>query len=406
MPKWKSKLLNAFNPTLAVAIIEAERVRTALGQPKSRSAMIFTNISVSALKDAYLQRKPVVWTSLLVPSELIITAGAIPFCPEIISSNLAWLGLENICLLESERIGISPAVCTSHRTAVGAISLDFLPVPDALVCTTELCDANVSAFRHASTRYDKPLFTLDIPSDRDASARGYLAFQLGQLMEFLANAVETRFNRESLAETVEQSNRARAALVRMNELRKVVSLPGGEAIGLFAMAPHFGRPKLANFLDVLCEEMSNPPKVAGSPRLLWLNVKPHATTAVSERIKRQGASVVFEEANQVYWPELDPSRPLTSLASKLLSHYIHAPIEDRVGRLLDLANEYQVNGVISLAYPRCRYGTAALPYILNQLSRAGIPSLSLDDDLASTAHHRSSDASTLDDFIETLRRAA
>ena len=192
----------------------------------------------------------------------------------------------------------------------------------------------------------------------------------------------------------------------MNELRKVVALPKGDAIGLSAMTPHFGELELADFLDVLGHEISASPKVAGSPRLLWINVKPYAAKPVLEKIGKQGASIVFEEANQVYWPELDPARPLTSLATKILSHYAHAPIEERTERLLNLASEYQVNGVIALAYPGCRYGTTALPYILGKLSEAGLPAISLDEKLEAVKGDGEGELSALDEFLETLGGAA
>ncbi|MHB0975947.1 MAG: 2-hydroxyacyl-CoA dehydratase [Candidatus Aquicultorales bacterium] len=404
MSRWKRIMRRSLGPGLITVLAEAERVRGRLERPNSRASQILTDMTVEALKDAYSRRKPVVWISLLAPPEIVLAAGAVPFSPESVTATIAWMGLDDVCLLESERLGLSPAVCASHRTTVGAVSLELLPFPDALVCTTDQCSANLNAFVNAAERFNKPLFTLDIPAERDQSAKAYVAFQLGQMVQFMTETVKTNFGRDGLVSTIENSNRARESLVRLNELRKVVSLPKGEAIGLNSATPHFGRLELADFLDVLCHEAANSPKVAGSPRLLWLTTKPYASPLVIEKISRQGASIVFEEANQVYWPELDPGRPLSGLAEKTVSHYARASVEERVDSLLTLADEYQVDGVIASSYPGCRYGATAIPYILTRLSRSGIPALSVDEDDVPGA--RKEDASPLDEFLETLKGAA
>lgn len=401
---WKSKIIESFNPALACALMEAERVRTLLAQPNSKSAFILSDMIANAAKDAYLKRKPVVWITPIVPSEIVLAAKAVPICPEVIGSSLAWLGLQSTCLLEADKLPVSSFMCAYHRSAIGAIPLNLLPTPDALVCATDVCDANLNAFRDIASRYDRPLFVLDVPSDRDKTSLSYIAFQLGQLVEFLTEHVRRPFGREGLAEAVEWSNAARSAFVKLNELRKVVALPRGVSIDLNSLSVHFGRDKLAAYLESLCWEISQKPKVAGRPRLLWLSVKPQPSESMLDRVEARGASIVFEEVNEIYWPELDASCPLSSLAAKISSHHNCAPLHERIERLIALASDHQVDGVVSIAYFGCRNGGTALPYILQGLADAGIPSISLEDDFVGP---RDSEGRTsLDDFIETLNGAA
>ncbi len=397
---WKDKMIESFNPALASALVEAERLKALFAQPNSRSAFILSDMIANSAKEAYLRRKPVVWVTPQVPSEIVLAAKAVPICPEIIGPSLAWLGLQTSCMLESNRSAVSSCACAYYKSLIGAISLNLLPAPDALVCTTEICDANLAAFEEVACRCGKPLFVLDVPSNRDKSSLSYIAFQLGQLVEFLTEHVRGPFGREGLAEAVERSNAARSALVKLNELRKVVALPKGTSIDLNALSSHFGRPQLALYLEALCSEISQKPRVAGRPRLLWLGIKPQPSDGVRDRIEARGASIVFEEVNQVCWPELEASRPLSSLAAKVAFHFARASLDERIERLATLASDYQIDGVLSIAQSGCREGGVALPHILRGLAEAGVPAISLEGGFLGPGDLDG--RSSLDEFIESL----
>lgn len=115
-------------------------------------------------------------------------------------------------------------------------------------------------------------------------------------------------------------------------------------------------------------------------KLLWLHLKPYYKNNIFSFLEQNNFRVVFEEINYVYWPELNPKRPFESLAKKLISHPLNGSIDNRINAILNMVNEYNVDGTILFAHWGCRHSNGGARIIKDTLQQRNIPTLILDGD--------------------------
>jgi benzoyl-CoA reductase subunit C len=105
-----------------------------------------------------------------------------------------------------------------------------------------------------------------------------------------------------------------------------------------------------------------------------------------QSIERIGGLVVTDElcTGTRYWADpvvVDHEEPLRAIARRYLNNFPCArmyPSEERFQRMLKLIREYRVDGVISQTIRYCSPYSNDLPLLSDELSRNGVPMLSLD----------------------------
>jgi benzoyl-CoA reductase/2-hydroxyglutaryl-CoA dehydratase subunit BcrC/BadD/HgdB len=106
-----------------------------------------------------------------------------------------------------------------------------------------------------------------------------------------------------------------------------------------------------------------------------------------QSIEEQGGLVVIDElcTSTRYWSDpvvLDPDKtPLEAISQRYLSNFPCArmvPSDERFDRILELARDFKVDGVISQIIRYCVPYAHDLPLLTDRLKTQGIPTLSLD----------------------------
>jgi len=385
--------------------------RSPLNRPQWKADRVSLHHFLQATRDAYFKRGPVVWANLLVPSELIIGLGCIPFYPEMASAVVASAGLAPRFIDRSTEGGFSPDACSFHRCALGCAMEGFLPEPDLLLTVNYPCDSAPLSFAYAADLYGTPHVIIDVPLPGRKDATRLLADQLEEAAKKLAglSGLTQKDMEEGLAQAIELSNQAVRHLKRVEKLRKRLdcTLDGKDAMGnISVLSGCLGSPAGVEFYRLLAEELEQRGCRGGdSLRLMWMHLKPWYSQRIFEILDRHGVRVVCEEYTHACWEPMDPRRPFPSLADKISSHFLVGPLERRASHLVSLARDYRVDGAIHYNHWGCRQSCGGAAQVKQALLSAGVPTLLLDGDCVDEREYQEGQLSTrLEAFLEALRQ--
>jgi benzoyl-CoA reductase/2-hydroxyglutaryl-CoA dehydratase subunit BcrC/BadD/HgdB len=377
---------------------------------------IWVSYLLKANRDAFARRKPVVWCSAFVPTELVYGFGGVPIHPEIMASLMAYFNISS-WLLEKADTRMSTDLCSFYRIALGMVMGGFLPKPDFLLSSSMFCDGSNKFFGYLSHHYGVPHFFLDVPYRNGTEERRYLTSQLRDLIDSITRLIGTPFNQEIMGRVIERSNQAREFLLRINELRKTQPAPflGSEALsyGAGMLFCSLGSKDGAEFYQALYRFIKhNVDHGIAFPteqnhRLLWLHhIRPYYPNNVFEVLHSKGAAVVFEETSHVCWPPLDTDPIIDGLAEKMLSNCSNGPAERRVDNALSMAKTYDVDGAIHFSHWGCRQSCGGASLLADAFKEQGIPFLILDGDGGDPSNYSPGQTQTrLEAFIEMLEGA-
>lgn len=395
---------------LAYILVEAG-LRLERVPPDRRHDRVAALFAVRQTGQAYLRRRPVVWTSAFVPSELIYILGKVPFLPEVAAAACAAMGHAPDMVQEAEKGGYASDLCTVHRCGLGLLHAGYLPAPDAIVVSSALCDGGRKFLAHAARQYGCPFYLLDVPYDDDPDTLDYLAAQLEEVAARIGPLPPQRL----IERVFHLSNQARAEHLAINDLRQRQRglLRGPEAVGYTSMLMMgFGSAGCRQFYRLFRRSLERRARavreaevqIKRPPRLLWLHFKPYYPNSVLPDLVSSGkAEIAVEEMNMVWWEELDPAWPWLSLARKMTSHPGWGPAQRRVERVLDLARRYQVDGAVHFSHWGCRQSTGAVRLLQDALRGEGIPLLNLEGDCVDHRNFLDGQARTrVEGFLELL----
>jgi len=367
---------------------------------------------LSELEQAYCTKRPVIFTSAFVPTEMVYGLGAVPFLPEVWSGFAAAFGLSDMAISASEALGYSQDLCSFHRCNLGLGQMKLLPKPSAVIVTSQLCDGGKSSLYYHSRVGRCPFYVLDVPYSNTPEAQSWLCQQIKEVVADLTRRVpglSVRFMKRA----IENSNGARRSYLNLCKLRKHSPSPwsGSEALNYVAVfLSSWGSSWLSAFYEELrsCLERNISEHRFCVPnerhRLLWLNLKPYYKTGIFDFLeKRSQISIAFEEYNYLYWQELDSNQWAQSLARKMLSNFGWGPIERKLEALWSMIKEYRIDGVVQFAQWGCRQSNGSARILAEFLRKRGIPFLELDGDGVDPGNSGSAQMLTrLSAFLEVL----
>ena len=406
--------------------LEFENLWGLLKQKREKQSSSFYTLKATKMRSsllgklfrrAYQKDSVVAWRSSFVPSEILFALDIIPFAPEGVIAMFANSHLTDEILRVAEDHGCSRDTCSFLRGIEGSVINDYMPMPDFLIATSLYCHGSAQVFKSLSKKYNKDFFYIDVPFHYERPyAVDYVAKQLEDMMKKIAEKSNRKFDIDKLKQAIIYSNQASDYFAKVNKLRmnKPSPMLGGEAIDYAIMLAHtFGIPEMVDICKTLYEELKERvDKGIGAVeeekhRILWRQLRPYYTNTLFDYIERtHKAVIVFEEANCVYWKEMDPEQPFKSLAKKLLSNYGFGQVQ----RWLDFTNsfviDYSIDGVIEFAHWGCRYLSASTQIVKDKILQSkNIPILVIDGDCIDRRDYSDGQVKTrIDAFIEILNR--
>jgi len=286
------------------------------------------------------------------------------------------------------------------------------PVPSAFCASSHLCEGAVFMFNNLASYFGRPFLLLDVPVEGGESSLAYVTGQLRGMVSSLEAIAGRSLQPEKLQKAVANAEKARQAMLRVNELRRDPRSPltSKEAFGyLFLYFTGLGSEAMPRIYETLAGELEERIRenrdLRAAPRfkLLWLHLPPFYRNNILDYLEQRGARVVFEDFNHVYWEAMDVSRPLESIARRMLSHFSYGHVDRRIDLIKELAARYEVDGVIHFAHWGCRQSCGPLKIVRDSLQKEGLPFLVLDGDCVDSRNYAPGQVQTrIDGFLEML----
>ncbi len=174
-----------------------------------RSEEIYQRANLSyyrKLRSARAEGKPIVAISMLEPAELLEAMDIVPLRVEYIGPAAAVMtGNTEEPLNAARAFGYRAESCSIDRYIAGAFLLGWLPMPDAYVRGSMVCDATFRRGDVVGMLFNCPTFDLDVPYHDSASALEYYLKQMKELVAFLETIGKCKMDLVIEHEAIEQS---------------------------------------------------------------------------------------------------------------------------------------------------------------------------------------------------------
>lgn len=379
-----------------------------------------------AARGAKTQGRKVAWSTVMMPTELLLAADIDVVFPENHSATCGAKGLGAELCEMAEGAGLSQETCSYVRCDLGVRQggtspWGGLPVPDIVFCATSSCTTVMKWFEDISRHYECELAIVDMPynfsGEITAHSERYIVSQLEECIGQIERLTGRAFDYERLAEVMELSCTAHEYWRKCLELGAVKPSPITMTDILVNMGPIVclrGTQAAVDIYRSLYEEIAQRVKVgyvaAGDERfrLVWDGIPFwFALGSVVRRLSELGAVLVGATYFYHWVRDVDPKDPLRSMGrayctaitmNQSVAHKI-----DKIGMLLKL---YQADGLIIHSNRSCKSDSlGALDLQRAVESRLGVPVLMLEGD--HTDSRAVSDAviqTRMEAFIEGLEQ--
>jgi benzoyl-CoA reductase subunit B len=364
--------------------------------------------------------------------ELLRVFGFVPAYPEV---NALQCGIKRASggfIGRAEDAGYSPDVCAYVKNDMGLFAADGvgpwgrISPPDLLVCTYSGCNTYIKWFEALATRFDVPLFMLDVPHHRGAPSAQDLRYVVRQLEELIAlceRITGISYDEARLKQILALSAEAEEAWEQIVTSAKRRPSPfDGYFEAVFFMAPIYvlrGTEACARYYrEALAEvrervEMGIGPVPEERFRVVMEGPPPwpHFRN-FWELFKRWGVTSVFSTYARVggIWDggvRHDPRRPLESLAEYAMGCYTNLSLEERSDMLAHAVREYQADALVIHSVKSCRVFSVGQADMREEFTRVkGIPTLFVESDLVDPRYYSEAQMKNrIDAFFEALEHA-
>jgi len=396
---------------------------------QKRSSILRTTKKIGDLIMEYFTRawdrknegKPIAWVTVFTPIELLYALDITPVAPEHFAAMCSARGLILDFLEKAEKNGYSQTLCSYSRCGLGyALSgaAGFMPPPDLLLTFRNSCDVYVKWWQSLAMHLKVPLFIGEAPyvlSEEDLNnyVLDFTVNQLEQLIKLAEEKFKVKFNMENLIKRVELSDIASELWLKILNLRRTKPCPLGgrdSASDIFPLVVLQGTEDAVNFYKELLAEVDEKVRkhegIIENERFrlafdgIWIW---HAFDMI-KYFEERGAVFVYEPYSEAWAYRLDKSKPLESIAKKILTMGLNIDIDLRIKNFMDKIKKYNIDGVIIFSNRSCKTWSApqiVTAEILNK--ELNVPYLIIEADMADPRQYAKAQIENrIDAFLETL----
>jgi len=320
------------------------------------------------------------WLCTYVPEEIIHAAGALPIRITGYSSEVelddgnAYLYINNCSFSRS---------CLQLGLRQG---YDFL---DGVVGGST-CDGARRLFDLWRNYIGTPFHhVITVPRKYTQSAHELYHSQILAFKQHLEEFLNTTITDESLLKSIELYNESRFLLNKLYGFRKLDNplITGAETMEVLDTSFRMPKEVFNDYMKNLLDEITKSGKPQKGRARLMVVGSVMANPEFMKCIEDQGGMVVTDElcTSTRYWSDpvvLDKNKtPLQAISQRYLNNFPCArmyPSTERFNRIIELAREFKVDGVISQIVRYCVPYAHDLPLLTDRLKKEGIPVLALD----------------------------
>lgn len=377
------------------------------------------NLVSEYFRRAYDDEEKVVYVNSLVPSEILLSFGVVPFNLGSVGGIFAQARATTNLINAGEQQFLSSDLCSTSRCLVGAAHTNALPTPEFLVLTSGPCDVDSHLLHALSRIYGKKWFLLDVPLySRDTEqALDYLESQLRALVRALEEQLHTTFDPDRLKEAAANTNETLRYMQAINALAARVPSPVSvvETIDIVASLHLLGTQRLLEiyrekYLELCAAAPPGGDGAARRPRVLWHWLRTYYSNEVFEHLQDRCKLELISEYDVMGvgfygWEPIDPEAPFRSLARRLLRGASNYSIsnEEFARCLPERAKAFSLDGVISFSPRGCRHLVSLNQVLRDIFGSHHLPFLEIDCDCIDDRDYSFSQIKTrLDAFAEML----
>ena len=387
---------------------QANKLRTKI-LPKKGLAKGYQKLEammMSFVADALSHSESYVWGNIFSPCEITQCFGLRTLSIECLACYLSGYHLEDYFIDYAQNTGIAPTLCSYHKTFVGAIDSDAVPVPQYAVTTSLSCDGNLNTFRYLEKKRGVPFTFLDVPYGDDEASVEYLAGQLEEFTAELERRFGRRFEEDKLKEALRIENETRKELMRFFQLQSEYYYPGELISHLYMMmGMHLliGTQEFLDLIRYMIEEIKTYPKYEGK-KILWVHLLPFYQESLNQCFNRsQDYQIIASDIILDSVEELDPEKPFHSLAKKIIRNMYNGSYSHKVQMVGQLADTLKPDAVIQFCHWGCKQSSGGSVLLKEEMQKKGIPMLILDGDgIDKRNSHDGQIKTRLEAFLEML----
>lgn len=348
-------------------------------------------LRVDDLKSQREAGKKVVGTfCLFVPDEIIYAAGAdrVVLCggkEDTISIGEQYLP-RNVCPLIKSSLGSIVSSCCGEAAACPHFGQVDAVIGEAT------CDGKKKMYE-LLPRFI-PTYVIDLPQKPDTKAAlQYYLSELGEFSEYIEQLTGNLITEERLREEIVSANEMRRLMKRLFEYRKRSASPitGLEVLQVTQRQFFLSQEQLKTGVSRLCDELETCTTGHSGPRIMISGCPISAgNVKVPSIIEERGAVIVVEESctgTRAFDELVDESKPpMEALAERYLKIPCSCmtPNDRRIERILSLAKEYKVDGVVHYTLQSCHSYNIERYRVQQALREAGLPMLAIETDYSAS----------------------
>ena len=387
---------------------QANKLRTKI-LPKKGLAKGYQKLEammMSFVADALSHSESYVWGNIFSPCEITQCFGLRTLSIECLACYLSGYHLEDYFIDYAQNTGIAPTLCSYHKTFVGAIDSDAVPVPQYAVTTSLSCDGNLNTFRYLEKKRGVPFTFLDVPYGDDEASVEYLAGQLEEFTAELERRFGRRFEEDKLKEALRIENETRKELMRFFQLQSEYYYPGELISHLYMMmGMHLliGTQEFLDLIRYMIEEIKTYPKYERK-KILWVHLLPFYQESLNQCFNgSQDYQIIASDIILDSVEELDPEKPFHSLAKKIIRNMYNGSYFHKAQMVGQLADTLKPDAVIQFCHWGCKQSSGGSVLLKEEMQKKGIPMLILDGDgIDKRNSHDGQIKTRLEAFLEML----
>jgi benzoyl-CoA reductase/2-hydroxyglutaryl-CoA dehydratase subunit BcrC/BadD/HgdB len=324
---------------------------------------------------------------LYVPDEIIFAAGAdrIVLCGgradtiPVAEQSLP----RNICPLIKSSFGAVVDGCCG-----GNLACAHVPLVDVVVAEAT-CDGKKKMYEILPDYL--PTYVLDLPQKPGSpEALNYFLSELRKFGKFMEGLTGNVVSDDALKREIRSANETKRLLHRLFGLRRRDPPPirGSEVLRVMQKQFFLSPDQFRQGVGQLCNEMEHvTPDARTGPRIMISGCPMAAgNTKVPDIIEQKGGVIVVEESctgTRSFWDLVDEDKdPWTALAERYLEIpcACMTPNDQRVARIVDLAKQYDVHGVVYYTLQFCHAYNIERLRVQRALKKEKIPLLAIESD--------------------------
>jgi benzoyl-CoA reductase/2-hydroxyglutaryl-CoA dehydratase subunit BcrC/BadD/HgdB len=324
---------------------------------------------------------------LYVPDEIIFAAGAdrIVLCGgradtiPVAEQSLP----RNICPLIKSSFGAVVDACCG-----GNLACPHIPLVDVVVAEAT-CDGKKKMYEILHEYI--PTYVLDLPQKPgNPEALKYFLSELRKFGKFMEGVTGTIVSSDALRREIRSANETKRLLHRLFALRRRNPPPiaGSEILSVMQKQFFLSPDQFRQGVSELCDEMDHTvPDARTGPRIMISGCPMAAgNTKVPDIIEEKGGVIVVEESctgTRSFWDFVDENKdPWEALAERYLEIpcACMTPNDQRVARIVDLAKQYDVKGVVYYTLQFCHAYNIERLSVQKALKKEKIPLLAIESD--------------------------